>query len=50
MMKKTGVIFLNRTMKISFNSENVIELQCLLSDVLSDHEIKLKLVAAVCGH
>jgi len=32
-----------------FNSENVIELQCLLSDVLSDHEIKLKLVAAVCA-
>src|SRR3954471_15223011 len=23
-----------------FNSENVIELQCLLSDVLDDHEIK----------
>jgi arginine deiminase len=32
-----------------FNSENVIELQCLLADVLSDHEIKLKLVAAVCA-
>jgi arginine deiminase len=32
-----------------FNSENVIELQCLLSDVLDDHEIKLKLVAAVCA-
>jgi arginine deiminase len=32
-----------------FGSENVIELQCLLSDVLSDHEIKLKLVAAVCA-
>lgn len=32
-----------------FSSENVIELQCLLSDVLSDHEIKLKLVAAVCA-
>jgi len=32
-----------------FNSENVIELQCLLSDVLSDREIKLKLVAAVCA-
>jgi Arginine deiminase len=32
-----------------FNSENVIELQCLLSDVLGDHEIKLKLVAAVCA-
>src|SRR5690349_1690253 len=32
-----------------FSSENVIELQCLLSDVLSDREIKLKLVAAVCA-
>jgi len=32
-----------------FSSENVIELQCLLADVLSDHEIKLKLVAAVCA-
>jgi arginine deiminase len=32
-----------------FDSENVIELQCLLSDVLGDHEIKLKLVAAVCA-
>ena len=32
-----------------FGSENVIELQCLLADVLSDHEIKLKLVAAVCA-
>jgi len=32
-----------------FSSENVIELQCLLSDVLGDHEIKLKLVAAVCA-
>ena len=32
-----------------FNSENVIELQCLLSDVLGDREIKLKLVAAVCA-
>jgi arginine deiminase len=32
-----------------FKSENVIELQCLLADVLGDHEIKLKLVAAVCA-
>ena len=32
-----------------FGSENVIELQCLLADVLGDHEIKLKLVAAVCA-
>ena len=32
-----------------FDSENVIELQCLLADVLSGHEIKLKLVAAVCA-
>ena len=36
-------------MKNFFRSENVIELQCLLADVLSDHEIKLKLVAAVCA-
>jgi len=32
-----------------FRSERVIELQWLLSDVLQDHEIKLKLVAAVCA-
>src|SRR4249919_3227093 len=32
-----------------FSSENVIELQYLLANVLSDHEIKLKLVAAVCA-
>jgi arginine deiminase len=32
-----------------FRSENVIELQWLLSDVLRDREIKLKLVAAVCA-
>lgn len=32
-----------------FRSENVIELQWLLSDILGDREIKLKLVAAVCA-
>src|SRR5262245_4577362 len=32
-----------------FRSETVIELQWLLSDILKDHEIKLKLVAAVCA-
>ena len=32
-----------------FRSERVIELQWLLSDVLQDHEIQLKLVAAVCA-
>ena len=32
-----------------FRSEKVIELEWLLSDILKDHEIKLKLVAAVCA-
>jgi len=32
-----------------FHSENVIELQWLLADILHDREIKLKLVAAVCA-
>jgi len=32
-----------------FRSENVIELQWLLADILKDNEIKLKLVAAVCA-
>jgi arginine deiminase len=32
-----------------FRSENVIELQWLLADILNDREIKLKLVAAVCA-
>src|SRR5579871_5534360 len=32
-----------------FKSEKVVELQWLLSDILSDHEIKLKLVASVCA-
>ena len=32
-----------------FRSENVIELQWLLADILHDREIKLKLVAAVCA-
>jgi len=32
-----------------YRSEKVIELQWLLSDILNDREIKLKLVAAVCA-
>src|SRR6516162_1000230 len=32
-----------------FRSENVVELQWLLADILTDHEIKLKLVASVCA-
>lgn len=32
-----------------FRSENVVELQWLLADILADHEIKLKLVASVCA-
>jgi arginine deiminase len=32
-----------------FKSEKVIELQWLLSEILEDHEIKLKLVASVCA-
>ena len=32
-----------------FKSENVVELQWLLADILSNHEIKLKLVASVCA-
>ncbi|MDR3712586.1 MAG: arginine deiminase family protein [Puia sp.] len=32
-----------------FRSEKVVELQWLLADILSDHEIKLKLVASVCA-
>ena len=32
-----------------FKSEKVIELQWLLSELLEDHEIKLKLVASVCA-
>ena len=32
-----------------FQSENVVELQWLLADILKDHEIKLKLVASVCA-
>ena len=35
--------------KSFFKSENVVELQCLLADILNDHEIKLKLVASVCA-
>lgn len=32
-----------------FKSENVIELQWLLAEILGDHEIKLKLTASVCA-
>lgn len=32
-----------------FRSDKVVELQWLLEDVLSNHEIKLKLVASVCA-
>jgi arginine deiminase len=32
-----------------FKSENVIELQWLLSDLLNDHEIKIKLIASICA-
>ena len=32
-----------------YRSDKVVELQWLLSDILEDHEIKLKLVASVCA-
>ena len=32
-----------------FKSDNVIELQLLLADILENHEIKLKLAASVCA-
>ncbi|MEP7258058.1 MAG: arginine deiminase family protein [Flavitalea sp.] len=32
-----------------FKSENVIELQWLLADILNDYEIKLKLISSVCA-
>lgn len=32
-----------------YNSDNVIELQLLLADILNDHEIKIKLIASVCA-
>ncbi|MGC4034593.1 MAG: arginine deiminase family protein [Chitinophagaceae bacterium] len=32
-----------------FKSENVIELQWILAEILEDHEIKLKLTASVCA-
>ncbi len=32
-----------------FYSENVIELQWLLADILNDYEIKLKLVSSICA-
>jgi arginine deiminase len=35
--------------KSFFKSEKVVELQWLLSDILADHEITLKLVSSVCA-
>src|SRR5689334_20576750 len=32
-----------------FRSDKVVELQWLLSDILEDHEIKIKLIASVCA-
>ncbi|HEY6503402.1 MAG TPA: arginine deiminase family protein [Chitinophagaceae bacterium] len=32
-----------------FGSDKVVEVQWLLSDILNDHEIKLKLIASVCA-
>ena len=32
-----------------FRSDKVVELQWLLSDILEDHEIRLKLIASVCA-
>ena len=47
--KKNGRSFFKPDNKDFFRSEKVIELEWLLSDILNDHEIKLKLVAAVCA-
>src|SRR5687767_3549127 len=35
--------------KAFFKSENVVELQWLLAEILEDREIRLKLVASVCA-
>ncbi len=32
-----------------YRSENVVEIQWLLADILEDHEIKIKLVASICA-
>ncbi|WP_375444636.1 arginine deiminase family protein [uncultured Fibrella sp.] len=32
-----------------FSSEKVIDIQCLLSDILADEVIRTKLIAAICG-
>lgn len=32
-----------------FSSDNVIDIQCLLSDILADRVIRTKLIAAICG-
>src|SRR5437773_12038342 len=47
--KKNGRSFFKPDNKDFFRSEKVIELEWLLSDILNDHEIKLKLLAAVCA-
>jgi arginine deiminase len=47
--KKNRRSFFKPDNKNFFRSEKVIELEWLLSDILNDHEIKLKLLAAVCA-
>src|SRR5437762_7298368 len=47
--KKNRRSFFKPDNKNFFRSEKVIELEWLLSDILNNHEIKLKLVAAVCA-
>lgn len=32
-----------------FRSDRVVELECLLGEILEDHEIRLKLIASVCA-
>jgi arginine deiminase len=32
-----------------FDSDKVVDIQCLLADILSDDKIKTKLIAAICG-
>ena len=46
---KNNFNFYKPIMMNFFQSDKVIELQWLLSDILEDHEIKLKLVASVCA-
>src|SRR6266496_2103454 len=47
--KKNRRSFFKPDNKNFFRSEKVIELEWLLSDILNNHEIKLKLLAAVCA-